>query len=218
MPSITLIGRSIEASQCGSTRDRPAVAVRGVRSPPIAGPSPCVFWFRAGVRLIDPSRGVLAADGRPEYNDPIGRSTSCGLPQRLRAGLGPRACCLDGPRRTSNAAVADKTMIGEKSRSRSRSTETVTANKGIMVASPTSAIFHVNWLSPAKMRHTIIGGSKRNVVSTLNPVERIKIGDCGIQVEQWSETRSSILVGHGWAMCPPTCRRGASAERGAIFC
>ncbi len=66
-----------------------------------------------------------------------------------------------------------------------------------MVASPTSAIFHVNWLSPAKMRHTIIGGSKRNVVSNdLNPVERIKIGDCGIQVEQWSEARSSILVGH----------------------
>jgi predicted dehydrogenase len=59
------------------------------------------------------------------------------------------------------------------------------------------ATFHVNWLSPVKVRHTIIGGSKRSLVyNDLNPVEPIKIYDCGIQVDQSSEARSSILVGY----------------------
>ncbi len=59
------------------------------------------------------------------------------------------------------------------------------------------ATFHVNWLSPVKVRHTIIGGSKRSLVyNDLNPVEPLKIYDCGIQVDQSSEARSSILVGY----------------------
>jgi len=59
------------------------------------------------------------------------------------------------------------------------------------------ATFHVNWLSPVKVRHTIIGGSKRSLVyNDLNPVEPLKIYDCGIQVDQSSEARSNILVGY----------------------
>jgi predicted dehydrogenase len=47
------------------------------------------------------------------------------------------------------------------------------------------ATFHVNWLSPVKLRHTIIGGSKRSLVfNDLDPVEPIKIYDCGIQLDQ----------------------------------
>ena len=59
------------------------------------------------------------------------------------------------------------------------------------------ATFHVNWLSPVKLRHTIIGGSKRSLVfNDLDPVEPIKIYDCGIQLDQTSEARYGILVGY----------------------
>jgi predicted dehydrogenase len=59
------------------------------------------------------------------------------------------------------------------------------------------ATFHVNWLSPVKLRHTIIGGSKRSLVfNDLDPVEPIKIYDCGIQLDQSSEARYGILVGY----------------------
>jgi predicted dehydrogenase len=59
------------------------------------------------------------------------------------------------------------------------------------------ATFHVNWLSPVKLRHTIIGGSKRSVVyNDLEPVEPIKIYDCGIQLDQSSEARYGLLVSH----------------------
>ena len=59
------------------------------------------------------------------------------------------------------------------------------------------ATFHVNWLSPVKVRHTIIGGSKRSLVyNDLDPVEPLKIYDCGIQIDQKSEARYGILVGY----------------------
>jgi|HubBroStandDraft_6_1064221.scaffolds.fasta_scaffold122281_1 predicted dehydrogenase len=59
------------------------------------------------------------------------------------------------------------------------------------------ATFHVNWLSPVKVRHTIIGGSKRSLVyNDLDPAEPIKIYDCGIQLDQSSEARYGVLVGY----------------------
>ena len=59
------------------------------------------------------------------------------------------------------------------------------------------ATFHINWLSPVKVRHTIIGGSKRSLVfNDIDPVEPLKIYDCGIQVDQSSEVRYGILVGY----------------------
>ena len=59
------------------------------------------------------------------------------------------------------------------------------------------ATFHVNWLSPVKLRHTIIGGSKRSLVfNDLDPVEPIKIYDSGIQLDQSSEARYGVLVGY----------------------
>ncbi len=45
------------------------------------------------------------------------------------------------------------------------------------------AHFHVNWLSPVKIRRTIIGGSKRMLVwDDLSQEEKIKIYDKGMQV------------------------------------
>ncbi len=46
------------------------------------------------------------------------------------------------------------------------------------------AHFHANWLSPVKIRRTILGGSKRMLVwDDLNAEERIKIYDKGMEVK-----------------------------------
>lgn len=46
-----------------------------------------------------------------------------------------------------------------------------------------TAHFHVNWLSPVKIRRIIIGGSKKMIVfDDLDPAEKIKIYDRGIDV------------------------------------
>jgi predicted dehydrogenase len=59
------------------------------------------------------------------------------------------------------------------------------------------ATFHVNWLSPVKLRHTIIGGSKRSLVyNDLDPVQPIQIYDSGIQLDQSSEERYGRLVSY----------------------
>lgn len=53
------------------------------------------------------------------------------------------------------------------------------------------AHIHVNWLSPVKVRRTLLGGSKKMVVfDDLDPVEKIKIYDRGI-------TKRTDLIGSG---------------------
>ncbi len=53
------------------------------------------------------------------------------------------------------------------------------------------AHFHVNWMSPVKIRKIIIGGSKKMVVfDDLDPGEKVKIYDKGISVAK--PTRKSI--------------------------
>lgn len=50
---------------------------------------------------------------------------------------------------------------------------------------------HVNWLSPTKLRTTIIGGSKRTLVwDDLNPTQRISIFDRGIDLREADELRT----------------------------
>jgi predicted dehydrogenase len=45
------------------------------------------------------------------------------------------------------------------------------------------AHIHVNWLSPIKVRTTIVGGSKRTLVwDDLNPTQRISVFDRGVDV------------------------------------
>jgi predicted dehydrogenase len=53
------------------------------------------------------------------------------------------------------------------------------------------AHFHVNWMSPVKIRRIIIGGSKKMVVfDDLDPAEKVKIYDKGIELS--SENRKSV--------------------------
>jgi predicted dehydrogenase len=59
------------------------------------------------------------------------------------------------------------------------------------------ASFHVNWLSPVKVRHLIIGGSNKGLVyNDLNLWEPIKVYDRGITVAEDPEARRGMLISY----------------------
>ncbi|MBE9569711.1 MAG: Gfo/Idh/MocA family oxidoreductase [Proteobacteria bacterium] len=60
------------------------------------------------------------------------------------------------------------------------------------------AHFHVNWLSPVKVRMTMIGGSEKMLVwNDLDQAEKIKIYDKGIEVKQGQrEQKEQLLVSY----------------------
>jgi predicted dehydrogenase len=59
------------------------------------------------------------------------------------------------------------------------------------------ASFHVNWLSPVKIRHFLVGGSRKGLVyNDLSPDEKIKVYDRGITVSQDTEARRGMLIGY----------------------
>jgi len=63
------------------------------------------------------------------------------------------------------------------------------------------AHIHVNWLSPIKVRTTIVAGSKRTLVwDDLNPSQRIAVYDRGVDVstpeELGEEERREMLVSY----------------------
>jgi len=56
---------------------------------------------------------------------------------------------------------------------------------------------HVNWLSPTKIRTTIIGGSERMIVwDDLHPTQRLSVYDKGISVEGAVGSRRDTLVSY----------------------
>ena len=59
------------------------------------------------------------------------------------------------------------------------------------------AAFHVNWLSPVKLRHLIVAGSKKSLVyNDLNLWEPIKVYDRGITQSEDPEARRGTLVNY----------------------
>lgn len=59
------------------------------------------------------------------------------------------------------------------------------------------ASFHVNWLSPVKIRHFIVGGRKKSVVyNDLEQAEKVKVYDRGVTVSSDPEARRGVLVGY----------------------
>ena len=59
------------------------------------------------------------------------------------------------------------------------------------------ASFHVNWLSPVKIRRTIFAGSKQSVVfDDLNPDEKVRVYDRGIEVSRDPEAIRNVLIGY----------------------
>ncbi len=59
------------------------------------------------------------------------------------------------------------------------------------------ANFHVNWLSPVKVRRMIIGGSERSLIyNDLDVDEKIKVYDRGIEVGEDLEQRRKALISY----------------------
>jgi predicted dehydrogenase len=59
------------------------------------------------------------------------------------------------------------------------------------------ASVHVNWLSPVKVRHFLIGGRRRSVLyNELDISERVKVYDRGIDVSEDPEGRRQTLVSY----------------------
>jgi predicted dehydrogenase len=63
------------------------------------------------------------------------------------------------------------------------------------------AHFHLNWLSPTKIRTTMIGGSKRALLwDDLNPLQRVTVYDRGIDLlpaqEAGAEDRQQAFVSY----------------------
>ncbi len=59
------------------------------------------------------------------------------------------------------------------------------------------AHLHVNWLSPVKVRTTIIGGSKKMLVwDDLRPAQRLSIFDTGVHLEDDGKERHQRLVSY----------------------
>lgn len=62
---------------------------------------------------------------------------------------------------------------------------------------PQIAHVHVNWLTPVKVRHTLIGGSEKMILyDDLEPSEKVKIYDKGVTVSQSPEAVYEMLVSY----------------------
>lgn len=59
------------------------------------------------------------------------------------------------------------------------------------------ASVHVNWLSPVKIRHFLVGGSRRSALyNELDPSERLKIYDRGVDSTHDPESKRQIAVSY----------------------
>jgi predicted dehydrogenase len=59
------------------------------------------------------------------------------------------------------------------------------------------ANFHVNWLSPVKIRQMMVAGSRKSLIfNELNTTEPIKVYDRGIEMGQSGEERHKVLVNY----------------------
>ncbi len=59
------------------------------------------------------------------------------------------------------------------------------------------ANFHVNWLSPVKVRRMIIGGSERSLIyDDMDVMEKVKVYDRGIEVGEDLEQRRKVLISY----------------------
>ncbi len=67
----------------------------------------------------------------------------------------------------------------------------------LFFAGPQIAHVHVNWLTPVKVRHTLIGGSEKMILyDDLEPSEKVKVYDKGISVTPRPEDVYKMLVSY----------------------
>mgnify|MGYP002725615435 CR=1 FL=1 len=56
---------------------------------------------------------------------------------------------------------------------------------------------HANWMSPVKLRHTLVGGSKQMVVyNDLEPTEKVKVYNKGVTINHNRESVHEMLVSY----------------------
>jgi len=68
------------------------------------------------------------------------------------------------------------------------------AHVAIQFADGTLAHFHLNWLSPTKIRRTLIGGSRRMIVyDHLDPDNQVKIFDNGVSIRTDPERYKALV-------------------------
>ncbi len=87
---------------------------------------------------------------------------------------------------------------------------------------PNNFIAHinVNWLSPVKIRRIILGGDKKMIVSDdLEPIEKIKVYDKGVQFERDQEQVYKMRIGYriGDMWSPSVSRSEALATEAKHF-
>lgn len=62
---------------------------------------------------------------------------------------------------------------------------------------PLIAHIHVNWMSPVKLRNTLIGGSQRMVVyDDVEPTEKVKIYDKGVSIQSDPDSIYQLLISY----------------------
>jgi predicted dehydrogenase len=67
----------------------------------------------------------------------------------------------------------------------------------VFYGSPLIAHLNVNWLSPVKIRRTLIGGSKQMIVyDDIEASEKVKIYNKGVSVKNGDESRYKLLVSY----------------------
>ena len=67
----------------------------------------------------------------------------------------------------------------------------------LFFANPQIAHVHVNWLTPVKVRHTLIGGSEKMILyDDLEPSEKVKVYDKGVTLSQRPEAVYEMLVSY----------------------
>lgn len=70
------------------------------------------------------------------------------------------------------------------------------ANLTLFFASNTVAHINVNWLAPVKVRQTLIGGSKKMIVyNELEPSEKIKVYDKGVDIVASGDDQMRQVIG-----------------------
>jgi len=83
------------------------------------------------------------------------------------------------------------------------------AHVALFFDSPCVAHINVNWLSPVKVRQTLIGGSKKMIVyDDMEPTEKLKVYDKGITINESPEKERQLRIGYRagdmWAPHIPT--------------
>ncbi|HKY30835.1 MAG TPA: Gfo/Idh/MocA family oxidoreductase [Pyrinomonadaceae bacterium] len=67
----------------------------------------------------------------------------------------------------------------------------------LFFGNPQIAHVHVNWLTPVKVRHTLIGGSDKMILyDDLEPSEKVKVYDKGVTLSQSPEAVYEMLVSY----------------------